>query len=435
MRVHLKTLGCRLNEAEIESWANDFSQRGHQLVKEDEAPDVLVLNTCAVTQSAVRKSRQLVRKTHTKNPKAKLVVSGCYATLNKDETVSLDGVDLLVNNQQKDQLVELTLEQLSAETMPLIATEPSAVALFSRGRQRAFIKVQDGCRYRCSFCIVTIARGDEKSRAIKDIINEINTIEQQGVSEVVITGVHLGGYGSDISSDLYALVHSILEETTIPRIRMGSLEPWDLPAGFFKLFENPRLMPHMHLPIQSGSDSVLKKMSRRCKTDEFRALVTEARKLIPNINITSDIIVGFPGETDEQWQETIDFVIEMQFADLHIFSYSPREGTKAASMPDQVRNDVKKQRSKALHQLAANIKQSNMESFLGSECQVLWEDSQHTNDAGISTIFGYTPNYLRVKISGDKVKQFSNRITNCRLDSLNNGVFNAELLTTNKIKN
>ena len=427
MRVHLKTLGCRLNEAEIESWANDFSQRGHQLVEEDQSPDVLVLNTCAVTQSAVRKSRQLVRRTHTKNPNAKLVVSGCYATLNKDETLSLDGVDLLVNNQQKDQLVDLTIEQLSVETMPSIATEPNAVALFSRGRQRAFIKVQDGCRYRCSFCIVTIARGDEKSRAIDDIIKEINSIEQQGICEVVITGVHLGGYGSDTNSNLYSLIEAILEQTTIPRIRMGSLEPWDLPKGFFKLFANPRLMPHMHLPMQSGSDAVLKRMSRRCKTDEFRSLVAEARALVPNLNITSDIIVGFPGETELEWQQTLAFVDEMQFADLHIFSYSPREGTKAASMPEQVRNELKKQRSKALHQLASNLKQQNMQAFIGSHCSILWEDSHDINDDGSYTLFGYTPNYLRVKITGKDVKQLSNQISSCLLSSLDKGVFNAEL--------
>jgi len=427
MRVHLKTLGCRLNEAEIESWANDFSQRGHQLVKEDQAPDVLVLNTCAVTQSAVRKSRQLVRRTHTKNPNAKLVVSGCYATLNKDETLSLDGVDLLVNNQQKDQLVDLTIEQLSVETMPSIATEPNAVALFSRGRQRAFIKVQDGCRYRCSFCIVTIARGDEKSRAIDDIIKEINSIEQQGICEVVITGVHLGGYGSDTNSNLYSLIEAILEQTTIPRVRMGSLEPWDLPNGFFKLFANPRLMPHMHLPMQSGSDTVLKRMSRRCKTDEFRSLVAEARALVPNLNITSDIIVGFPGETELEWQQTLAFVDEMQFADLHIFSYSPREGTKAASLPEQVRNELKKQRSKALHQLASDLKQQNMQSYIGSHCSILWEDSHDINDDGSYTLFGYTPNYLRVKITGKDVKPLSNQISSCLLSSLDKGVFNAEL--------
>lgn len=428
MRVHLKTLGCRLNEAEIETWANDFSSRGHSLVKEDASPDILVLNTCAVTQGAVRKSRQLIRKAHTKNPKAKLVISGCYATLNEQESVSLAGVDLLINNQQKDQLVELTLENLSEETMPSIATEPNEVALFSRGRQRAFIKVQDGCRYRCSFCIVTIARGDEKSRAIDTIVSEINTLHQQGISEIVITGVHLGGYGSDINSNLLTLVEAIIRQTEIPRIRMGSLEPWDLPDGFLALFKNPRLMPHMHLPMQSGSDSVLKRMSRRCKTDEFRALVIEARRLIPNINITSDIIVGFPGETDEEWQQTLDFVEEMQFGNLHIFSYSIREGTKAATLPDQVRGDIKKLRSKALHQLTESIKTTQMNALLGSTLDILWEENQQKNDDGTTSVLGYTPNYIRVKTTTTEPDKLSNHIVSCELTSIKNNVFNGRLV-------
>ncbi len=427
MRVHLKTLGCRLNEAEIESWANDFSAQGHTLVNEDAAPDVLVLNTCAVTQGAVRKSRQLVRKTHKKNPKAKLVVSGCYATLNEQETVSLDGVDLLVNNQQKDQLVQLTLAQLSEETMPSIATEPNAVALFSRGRQRAFIKVQDGCRYRCSFCIVTVARGDEKSKPIPDIVAEANAIHQQGVSEIVITGVHLGGYGSDIKENLYNLITALLTQTSIPRIRMGSLEPWDLPDGFFELFKNARLMPHMHLPIQSGSDSVLRRMSRRCKTDEFRALVTEARNFIPNLNITSDIIVGFPGETDEEWQHTLNFIEEMQFGNLHIFSYSTREGTKAATMPNQVSSEKKKSRSKALHVLAESSQHTQMSKMIGSTVDVLWEDSHQVNEDGTSTLFGYTPNYQRVKAISRQPGKLVNHIARCKIISIENNTFKAEL--------
>ncbi len=428
MRVHLKTLGCRLNEAEIESWANDFSRRGHSVVNEDETPDILVLNTCAVTQGAVRKSRQLVRKAHKKNPKAKLVVSGCYATLNEQETVSLDGVDLLINNQQKEQLVELTLENLDNVSMPVMAIEPNEVALFSRGRQRAFIKVQDGCRYRCSFCIVTVARGDEKSRTINDIIAEINCIQKQGISEIVITGVHLGGYGSDIDSNLLSLVQALLDKTSIPRIRMGSLEPWDLPGGFLNLFENRRLMPHMHLPMQSGSNTVLKRMSRRCKTDEFRSLVNEARRLIPNINITSDIIVGFPGETAEEWQQTINFVTDMQFGDLHIFTYSPREGTKAATMPAQVKSDIKKQRSKELHLLSETIKQARMGELIGTNVDVLWEDSQQIDDNSHSHVLGYSPNYLRVKTLTNTPKSLSNKIQRCKITAIENNVLMGKLV-------
>ena len=207
---------------------------------------------------------------------------------------------------------------------------------------------------------------------------------------------------------------------------MGSLEPWDLPANFLQLFENSRLMPHMHLPMQSGSDTVLKRMSRRCKTNEFRDLVTEARRLIPNLNITSDIIVGFPGETHGEWQQTLDFVEEMAFGDLHIFTYSTREGTKAATMPDQVENVIKKSRSKALHEVSKNLKQSSMASVLGATCDVLWEDNTQQQDDGLLTVFGYTPHYLRVKISTTDPAQLINTITRCRLSALEDNVFIAQ---------
>lgn len=430
MRVHLKTLGCRLNEAEVESWAHDFGARGHTIVDEDAAPDILVLNTCAVTQGAVRKSRQLIRKTHTKNPKAKLVVSGCYATLNTDETVSLNGVDVLVNNQQKDQLVDLTLDAVDEVVMPSIATEPNASSLFVRGRQRAFVKVQDGCRYRCSFCIVTIARGDEKSRSIKEIVDEVNTLHNKGISEIVITGVHLGGYGSEIDTNLYHLIEALLKETRIPRIRMGSLEPWDLPQGFFKLFLNPRLMPHLHLPIQSGADTVLKRMSRRCKTDEFRQIVKEARHHIPEINITSDIIVGFPGETEEEWQQTLSFVNEIKFGNLHIFSYSKREGTKAALMANQVNDAIKKERSKMLHLLSETLKEQAMNKLLNNSCEVLWEEAQPADADGISTISGYSPHYIRVQTTTRQPEQLTNTITPVQLSAVKQGVFVTDHLTT-----
>lgn len=422
MRIHLKTLGCRLNEAETETWANDFNARGHNIVTDEEIADVMVLNTCAVTQGAVRKSRQLARKAHKKNPKAKLVISGCYATLNENEASGIEGIDLLVNNTKKDQLVDLTLDALSENNMPDISTEPGETALFSRGRQRAFIKVQDGCRYRCTFCIVTIARGNEKSKLINDIVDEVNAVHNTGVQEIVITGVHLGGYGSDINSNLYELISRLLKETTIPRIRMGSLEPWDLPSNFFELFKNKRLMPHMHLPIQSGSDSVLKRMARRCKTDEFRQLVQSARTQIPNLNITTDIIVGFPGETEAEWQETVAFVEEMQFANVHIFSYSKRDGTKAAGLPNQVANTVKKVRSKLLHQLVDALRVSTIQNMIGQNYSVLWEEKQSTANDELYSYFGYTPNYMRVKKTSNSQQLLTNTITTNTIISIEDGM-------------
>ena len=428
MLVHLKTLGCRLNEAETESWASDFQQLGHQIVNDESSADVLVINTCAVTQSAVRKSRQLIRKLHKKNAQAKLVVSGCYATLNSEEAVQTDGVDLLVNNQDKNRLAQLTQQHLAIESMPVLATEPNEDALFSRGRQRAFVKVQDGCRYRCSFCIVTIARGSEKSTPIAKLIDEVNTLGNSGVSEIVITGVHLGGYGSDTDSNLYQLVSELLDKTDMPRIRMGSLEPWDLPANFFNLFDNDRLMPHVHLPLQSGSDSVLRRMARRCKTAEFRELVANARHTVKNLNISTDIIVGFPGETEQDWQQTLDFVKEIGFNHIHIFTYSKREGTKAATLPDQVDEKIKKARSKQLHLLAQQQKLAAMAAAQQQTHAVLWEDRQADDQQGNAVYFGYTPNYLRVKATVEPSIELTNTVTLTKIINMTENVMDAEII-------
>ncbi|MCX7089184.1 MAG: tRNA (N(6)-L-threonylcarbamoyladenosine(37)-C(2))-methylthiotransferase MtaB [Methylococcales bacterium] len=415
MLVHLKTLGCRLNEAELETWAQAFQSAGHQITQEVDSAHLVVINSCAVTQDAARKSRQLIRRVHRDNPRAKLVVSGCYATLNPTEAAELMGVDLVVANQDKQQLVATALTELNMDSMPAMSTEPGAVALFSRGRQRAFIKVQDGCRYRCTFCIVTIARGEERSRPVQEIIAEINVLHAQGIQEVVLTGVHLGGYGDDVASNLADLISSVLDNTAIPRLRLGSLEPWELSPTFFELFKNPRLMPHLHLPLQSGSDSVLRRMARRCKTEEFTAIVTKLRQQLPNINITTDIIVGFPGETEQEWQDSYDFIKQTGFGQLHIFSYSKREGTKAAELPDQVPETIKKQRSQQLHQLANTLKQTFFEQQLGQEVAVLWEGSTNAETEQPALLFGYTPNYLRVASDTKTQTAISNQITSVRI--------------------
>jgi threonylcarbamoyladenosine tRNA methylthiotransferase MtaB len=308
------------------------------------------------------------------------------------------GVDLVVSNQDKDRLVEIAREQLSLPVMPEAASAPDAAAIFAHGRQRAFIKVQDGCRYRCTFCIVTVARGEERSRPVAEIVDEINTLVAQGVQEAALTGVHVGGYGSDLADgcDLYTLIKTILAETDLPRLRLASVEPWDLPENFFELFANPRLMPHMHLPLQSGADSVLRRMARRCKTGEFRELIAQARAVVPDFNVTSDIIVGFPGETEDEWQQTLDYVREIGFGHLHIFSYSPRAGTKAARLPGAVEKAVKQARSRELHALAAQMKRDTLARFVDREFEVLWEGDCEQQENGRWKISGYTPNYLRV---------------------------------------
>jgi threonylcarbamoyladenosine tRNA methylthiotransferase MtaB len=428
MKVHLKTLGCRLNEAELETWAQAFQKSGHQITKQAEAANLIVINSCAVTQDAARKSRQLIRRIHRDNPQAKLVVSGCYATLNEDEAAALLGVDLIVSNKDKDRLVEKTLNELNMDSMPALSTEPGEISLFTRGRQRAFVKVQDGCRYRCTFCIVTVARGEENSRPVQTVIDEINALHQQGITEVILTGVHLGGYGSDLGNNLSDLIKAILAQTAIPRLRLGSLEPWELPDDFFKLFDNPRLMPHLHLPLQSGSDTVLRRMARRCKTEEFAAIVNQLRAQIPHFNITTDIIVGFPGETEQEWQESFDFIKRTGFGHIHIFTYSSREGTKAASLPDQLSNEIKKQRSRQLHELAEEMKLKFFAGNVGHEFPVLWEGYSEALADDKQRVFGYTPNYLKIGcIIGNDIS-VENRTINSLITAVEEGCVVGELV-------
>jgi threonylcarbamoyladenosine tRNA methylthiotransferase MtaB len=417
MKIHLKALGCRLNEAELEQWSRDFTGHGHRIVKDAREADVVVLNTCAVTTEATKKSRKLMNRLHRENPQSKLVVSGCYATLEEAEVANRLGVDLVVNNQDKENLPAKVMQEFSANTMPLIAMEPEESSLFLRGKQRAFIKIQDGCRYRCTFCIVTVARGEERSRQLADIVDEVNLLYQQGIQEIVLTGVHVGGYGSDIESSLLQLVKSLLAETDMPRIRFASVEPWDLPEVFFSLFENSRLMPHMHLPLQSGADSVLRRMSRRCKITDFTSLVRQARDVIPHFNVTTDIIVGFPGETDQEWQQTLDAIETIGFGHIHIFSYSPREGTKASRLANPVLDEIKKARSLELHTLADQLKQELLKQQVDLKVDVLWETPKSIELQQTSKIRyeGYTPNFCRVETYVDKSVLLESRIKSTQL--------------------
>ncbi len=420
MQIHLKTLGCRLNEAEIESWGEKFQEKGHKLTTNPETADVLVVNTCAVTQEAVKKSRQLLRRVHKQNPMAKLVVSGCYSTIDKKNIrKEIPGIDLIVDNTDKDSLVDISLKKLNLEIMPNISTEPGESSIFKRGRNRAFIKIQDGCRHKCTFCIVTVARGAERSREENEIINEINKYHQQGIQEIVLTGVHVGGYGSEIESSLYKLIKKILKNTKIPRIRLASVEPWDLNKNFFSLFANKRLMPHIHLPLQSGCDTVLKRMARRCKTKNFKSIVEVAKNKVPNLNITTDIIVGYPGETKEEWNMSLDFLKEIGFSHIHIFTYSKRDGTVASSFKNHIDNTIKKERSKQLHNLTKKMRKRILKNEIGKIYSVLWESKDYSGKW-----HGYTENYLRVEMFNNmtnleneitkvKIINFSSNFENC----------------------
>ncbi|MBK1709236.1 tRNA (N(6)-L-threonylcarbamoyladenosine(37)-C(2))-methylthiotransferase MtaB [Marichromatium gracile] len=395
--IRLHSLGCRLNEAELEEWAEQFRRAGIQLADDDQGADLVVINTCAVTQEAVRKSRKLLRRAQRDNPRARLIVSGCLAALEAEALAGESGVDLVVSNADKDRLVEIARATLTLPLMPESATAGGAEALFARGRQRAFVKVQDGCRYNCTFCITTRARGEERSRPIAQVVSVINRLTRQGVREVALTGVHLGGYGHDQGSDLGELIAAVLADTGIERLRLGSLEPWDLPEGFWELFADSRLMPHLHLPVQSGSDRVLRRMARRCKREAFIELVAAGRAARPELNVTTDVIVGFPGEDEEDWRETLSLVETVGFGHIHAFAYSPRAGTLAATLPGRVDTATKRARSQALQQLAAASRAQLLHEQRSARLEVLCE--QPPDPARALPGQGYTPNYLPVRFT------------------------------------
>jgi threonylcarbamoyladenosine tRNA methylthiotransferase MtaB len=428
MRVYLTTLGCRLNEAELESWSRQFEAGGHIVVGSAPDAQVMIVNTCAVTGEAASKSRKLVSGLHRRNPSAPVVVTGCYGELSPERAAAQAGVDLLVPNRDKDRLVDRVLAEVEPAHMPMLATEAESAHVYRDARTRAFIKVQDGCRNRCTFCIVTIARGQERSRAIADVVAEINAVAATGHTEVVLTGVHLGGYGSDLGTSLRELVEAVLADTDVPRVRLSSLEPWDLPEGFERLWANPRLMPHLHLPIQSGSDAVLKKMARRCSTEEYARLVDGFRAAIDDLTITTDIIVGFPGETDDDFSRTMDFVHRIGFGHIHIFAYSRRDGTTAARLGGHVTTAIKRERSRELHAAAADLKRAHHLRFVGDMRSVLWEGAGTTTETGERRFAGYTDNYLRVETWVPARVDLENRITDVRLDAAGDGVLIGEIV-------
>ncbi|MEJ5197906.1 MAG: tRNA (N(6)-L-threonylcarbamoyladenosine(37)-C(2))-methylthiotransferase MtaB [Anaerolineae bacterium] len=426
MRIYLESLGCRLNYAEMAALGRRLADAGHELAASVEQADLCVLNSCAVTGEAARQSRQLARRLARANPSARLLITGCYATLDGEAAARLPNVALVVGNERKDELwriIEEAAERQTDKSTDRQADEPGTqYAVCSTqyaSRTRAFVKVQDGCRNHCTFCIVTVARGEERSRPIAEVVAEVNALHADGYQEAVLTGVHLGGYGSDLGADLRSLVTALLEETAIPRLRLSSLEPFDLAADFFDLWPQSggRLMPHLHLPAQSGSDAVLRRMARRNRVADFEALAAAARDRIPGLTITTDLIVGFPGETESDFAETIAFARRVGFAHMHIFPYSARAGTAAARFGDQVPETERKRRARILAELDEELGQAVRRAFLGQVRPVLWENTVDDCPAeeGRTVWAGLTDNYLRALTTVTDGTDLHNRITPTRL--------------------
>jgi len=410
LQVRLESIGCRLNIGEIEAMARGLAKAGHRVVGPGTPAELCILNTCTVTAIASRKSRQLIRQLKKTNPSAAVIVTGCDAELSPSEMVEI-GVDLVVGNAQKERLLELAEAEGLLDTA---SNDPDDQELFEPGdstRTRAFLKVQDGCDNRCTFCVITIARGVGRSVPADAIMEELNELQRLGYREVVLSGVHLGSYGHDLGDQrgLQHLVERALAETAVERLRLSSLEPWDLDAEFFEVFTNPRLLPHLHLPLQSGCDETLKRMARRTSRAEFSALVRDARRAVPGLAISSDIIVGFPGETDEEFEHSITLVEELAFSRLHIFRYSRREGTPAEKMTAQIPGPVAQERSRRMHALAADLERRFNSGLVGHTVDVLWETAEDHGDA--LRWSGLTPNYVRVTATTTPDEDLLNVVT------------------------
>jgi threonylcarbamoyladenosine tRNA methylthiotransferase MtaB len=393
MKIYLDTIGCRLNQSEIETMARQFRAAGHEVVASAQDADMAVVNTCAVTVEAASDSRGKLRNI-ARAGVDEIIATGCWVTLQPGQASALPNISRIVTNDRKDHLVaELLNDREQAFDVEPIIREPLPGL---HHRTRAFIKVQDGCDNHCTFCVTTIARGESRSRPIADVISDVQYALDGGTKEIVLTGVHLGSWGQDFNSHLRELVKSILCETDVPRLRLSSLEPWDLDADFFSLWEDVRLCQHLHLPLQSGCNATLKRMARKTTPASFRDLVTAARQIMPDVAITTDIIAGFPGETADEFSESLAFVKEMNFADGHAFSYSPRPGTGAARMKEQVRPDVRKERNAIYRAAFEESANAYRQKFIGKTLPVLWESTTQLDEHGWQ-MEGHTGNYLRVK--------------------------------------
>lgn len=427
MKIFLDTIGCRLNQAEIERYARQFRAAGHTLVADPEEAEMAVINTCAVTAAAGADSRQKVRKM-ARVGLNQVVVTGCWSTLRPGDAAKLPGVSQVIPNAEKDLLVP----QVLGVDPQIFELEPVERELVpgARLRTRAFVKVQDGCDNRCTFCITTVVRGAGRSEPLSNILREIQNLQnshQDAAQEIVLTGVHLGSWGQDLvpPQTLQFLVQSILSETDIPRLRLSSLEPWDLDEGFFSLWENPRLCRHLHLPLQSGSAATLRRMARKTTPASFAALVDAARKVCPQLAITTDIITGFPGETEQEFQESLEFVQAMAFAGGHVFTYSARNGTAAARMPGQVPSQIRKERNARMREVLSASAQRYQASFIGQTLPVLWESAAGLGPEGWA-LSGLTDNYLRVRAVAPE--HLWNRITPVHLTGLRQDGLLGELI-------
>jgi threonylcarbamoyladenosine tRNA methylthiotransferase MtaB len=395
MRVFLSNLGCKVNQAEVDSMARRFRTGGHEIVGSLIEADLHVVNSCTVTHAAARDSRKTVRRGGRLGSEMKTVVTGCWASEPSSEAPTLDGVDLVVHNSRKEELVEIVQQRWgeSGIKAPPAAVPVSFVPL-AFGPTRGLVKVEDGCNMTCSFCIIPSTRGSQRSRSIPEVVAEVRSLAEGGYSEVVVTGVQISSYRwHDLR--LYDLLQALLRETDVSRLRLTSIAPWEVDDRLFELLHHPRICRHFHFSLQSGCTETLRRMRRPYSAGQFGALVQRARSEVPGVAITTDVIAGFPGETEREFEDSLAFVRQMEFARVHVFPYSPRAGTRAALLDNPVSDGERKQRASRLRTVGAEAECAFRDANLGDVLSVLWEERRARRWRGMSD------NYVRVFVDSD----------------------------------
>lgn len=424
--VAFYTLGCKVNQYETEAMGEIFERAGYNILDHESKADVYVINTCTVTNLGDRKSRQFIRRAKKMNPKAVIAVVGCYAQTAPKEVLSIEGVNIILGTNDRNKIVEY-VEKIQNDNekingvmdiMKIKEFEEMTIEEI-KGKTRAFLKIQEGCNQYCSYCIIPYARGPIRSRKIEDIIKEVERLADNGFKEIVLTGIHVASYGKDLEDlSLLNVITKVHNVEGIERIRLSSIEPTIMTEEFvFELSKLEKVCHHFHLSLQSGCNETLKRMNRRYTTDEYREIVNRIRKYMTDVSITTDIMVGFPGETDEEFKKTMEFVKEIGFGQIHVFKYSPRKGTPASKYKDQVSSNIKNSRSEKLIDLARESMIKYHQKFIDATRKVLFERPAEDREGYYE---GLTDNYIRVlcpsnedlegKIKEVKLKEISEEI-------------------------
>lgn len=408
-KVAFYTLGCKVNQYETEAMMEMFEKRGYSSVESEDFADVYIINTCTVTHMSDRKSRQYIRRMKKKNPDSIIAVVGCYSQVSPEEILEIEDVNLVMGTNDRRSIVD-KIEDIDSTSKVSTVDDIMKVKEFenieikqTNGRTRAFVKIQDGCDRYCSYCIIPYARGRIRSKKIDDVIFEINNLSKNGYKEVVLTGIHIASYGRDLKdgNSLLDVIKRVDEIKEIERIRLSSVEPVLFTDEFVEeISKIKKLVPHYHLSLQSGSDSTLKRMNRRYDTAEYKRIVEKLRENIPGVALTTDVIVGFPGETNAEFSETLKFLKEIKLMHMHVFKYSPRKDTPAAEMKDQIDPQIKQMRSDTLLNLSKKNFYDFVSSQLNKSLRVLFEEEDRDG-----YFEGLTDNYIRIKVrSNDDIR-------------------------------